>query len=72
MVVVVIAVVVAVLVVVVVVGGVVVVVVAVVVGGVVTVHADQSAAPGNGEDRILKQPAHFDYAPVIPNDQDQL
>ena len=68
---VVIAVVVAVLVVVVVVGGVV-VVVAVVVGGVVTVHADQSAAPGNGEDRILKQPAHFDYAPVIPNDQDQL
>ena len=70
---VVIAVVVAVLVVVVVVGGVVVVVVvAVVVGGVVTVHADQSAAPGNGEDRILKQPAHFDYAPVIPNDQDQL
>ena len=70
---VVVAVVVAVLVVVVVVGGVVVVVVvAVVVGGAVTVHADQSAAPGNGEDRILKQPAHFDYAPVIPNDQDQL
>ncbi|CAE6971457.1 ansA [Symbiodinium sp. CCMP2592] len=26
----------------------------------------------NGEDRILKQPAHFDYAPVIPNDQDQM
>ncbi|CAE7463951.1 Afg1l [Symbiodinium sp. CCMP2456] len=25
-----------------------------------------------GEARMLQQPAHFDYAPIIPNDQDQL